>query len=189
MKKIIIICAVVLLAIGLLTVKFSSGKNDTAVKQPGEETTKEVSGDVSLDAALATGQDFFCTFKEKDSDDAGTIFVSGNKFRANFEGEVQGNKTQTHMAFDGDWYYVWMSSGMPFKMKADLVKDGSGTQTIQEAVKKSINPTKKAEVICMPWEKNEDILALPKGMEFTDLSTIMNNQVSPIPTASSSAGE
>lgn len=189
MKKIIVTCVTILLAVGLLTVKLSGGKKAAPVTPPAEETTKQPSAEVSLDAALASGQDFFCTFKEEKSEDAGTIFVSGNKFRANFESGVQGNKTVTHMAFDGEWYYVWMSTGMPFKMKADLVKSGDKTQSLQEAVKKSINPSSKSEVICMPWKKEEDALALPQGVEFTDLSTIMNNRVSPVPSTSSSAGE
>lgn len=182
MKKYIIVVGV-LGVIGLAGAMVARRNAD--VEKTNQQIAAEVNGN-SLETALASEKDFFCTFRERKANNSGVIFVSGNRFRADYQTEDQGEKSTSHMALKDGWFYVWSSTSQPFKMNSSLVEKMKGPQSIQETIKGAVIPESRADVKCLPWEMDEKMIGLPEGLEFVDLSEDMM-RIATTPGASESA--
>ncbi len=94
---------------------------------------------------------------------SGTVYVSGNKVRADFTMNVQGYGTvSAYMIADGEFTYSW-SSMMPQGVKAKMTTEGQGgTATSGQGVDASMS----YGYDCQPWTPDASKFVVPTNVSF-----------------------
>lgn len=162
MKKVFLILVIVILVTG-----FAAAKLYKPEEKPAENTTREQPAVSALEQAAASGGNYWCSFKNSSDQGSGIIYMSANKFRADYKSK---DDIQVHMAFDGNWYYAWGGGSPPFKIPADQVKRDGAVQTPQQAIVAAVGTQTTGEVNCLPWTVDQSLLSAPTATEFADLS-------------------
>jgi hypothetical protein len=146
-------------------------KPSAAVKPANKEQVQTTVNTLAPDEAIKNNKDFWCSFKNKPQTETGKIFVTEGRFRADYETDSGNSKVETHIAFDGNWYYVWGgSTTTPFKIAADKVLKDGATQSAQQAIQSAISPESKSELLCGEWTGDKTSVSVPTGTEFFDIS-------------------
>jgi hypothetical protein len=178
MKKLAVFAIAILVVFGVyVTVTTKSANTTNNVPGNGEAagTINPVPASASastsivgtLDNALKSGGNFACSFDSQSINTTGKIFVSSNKFRADWQ-----STTDTHMIYDGSWYYVWGGKSISLKLKPDK-------KTFAEAVKSTVDTETTSSLSCMPWVFEKEVFELPAGKNFFDASDPQQNPASP----------
>jgi hypothetical protein len=178
MKKLALLAIAGLVVFGVYvtaTTKPANRTQDIPGKEKAADTTNlnpapaSASNSIigTLDDALKSGGDFACSFDSKSINTTGKIFVSSNKFRADWQ-----STTDTHMIYDGSWYYVWGGKSISLKLKPDK-------KTFAEAVRSTVDTETTSSLSCMPWVFEKEMFELPAGKNFFDASDPQQNPASP----------
>lgn len=167
MNKIIgIVLAIVLIAGGVwyFTQGQSETKNDTSSTQTESEVKAE---NTSLKALMAAGNDTKCTYRasEEGSDSSGTIYVSKNKGRGDFEVTEEGKVNKGHMIFDNSTSYIWMD-GETTGIK--IVHDQS--DTTDDSTTTGVDPDKNYDYECGSWKADDSFFVPPSDIIFQELA-------------------
>lgn len=125
----------------------------------------------SITDIFSSGKTSKCTFNtaETSGNVNGTVYVSGNDARADFEMSTSNGKTtSTHMVRNDDTFYMWGDS-LPVGMKMvmninDLASKMQGNPSTQ-----SFDPSKKVDIKCVSWTKDATLLTPPTNIKFTSI--------------------
>ncbi len=132
-----------------------------------EQTTK------SLLDLVNSGQKLRCTYKTAIANGTsdGTVYISGQNIRADFNATVQGQKpTQTSMIKNRTTTYIWGSimQGKGIKMTTSLDAMAQSKEAAQY-----VDPTQKLDYSCAPWNVDSSLFTAPSNVEFTDMTNLM----------------
>lgn len=164
--------------IGLIAVViFAAGgwylySNNGATRSAGTQTppNQEQGQMLSMKELMASNASQQCTFAEPQSDTSGTIYVSGGKVRGDFETKSESGTVSGHMIADSSTVHTWMD-GMSQGFKASF--DVAATADKNMEAQQSLNPDKKLDYRCSPWQADRSKFELPAGVTFTDMSAMM----------------
>lgn len=131
---------------------------------------------------LALNATLECTFSSNNPNNnssiEGTSYLAGTKMRVDYTSKYGETQQTGSMIKNGDYMYVWGDS-MPqgVKMKIDPANIKS---TLEEAQKgsstpNSFDPTTNVDYNCKPWVAGTTKFDPPTDIEFTDLSSVMDN--------------
>ena len=167
MQKIVIYIGLGLVGLGLvITILWKLGLQPKA----NPENIKQLVG-MSIQEAINSRGDFWCNLENKSGQEKGILYAGGRSFRADF---MIGNQDGSHLAFDGDWYYIWSSNSLPFKIRSGMVMRDGATQSAAQAIKAAV-AEETNKVMCLTWKKDDTMIKPPSGMEFADVSDRMKD--------------
>lgn len=133
----------------------------------GEEGKKSLRDLLTLNVAQQ------CTFS--DDGNKGTTYISNGKVRGDFTTMVDGKSMEGHMIMSDNTNYFWTdASSTGFKMAIGETAESS-MMGKGDVASESIDIDKKGNYSCSSWVATESTFALPSGIEFTDLSQMMQN--------------
>lgn len=168
-----IIVAIVVIAALLGIVAFTQlGKSSKSPQQANvaqETKSTETSAKGSLKSLLGLGKNVNCTFTYPDAGSTGTVYVSGQKMRGDFNMMVEGKQMESHMIQDGTYAYSWTGSqGAKFKIDQNLkASPVSGGQ------QQSVDLEKEVDYKCSPWSADNSKFTVPTDVKFVDMSEMM----------------
>jgi len=101
---------------------------------------------------------------------SGSVYVSGTDVRGAFTSKTAAGVVESNMLKKGDVVYVW-GGGMPqgLMMKASAMEGQSSTGTTGDVV----DQNQKYDWNCNATAPDASMFALPPGIEFMDLSAMM----------------
>lgn len=101
---------------------------------------------------------------------SGSVYVSGTDVRGAFTSKTAAGVVESNMLKKGDMVYVW-GGGMPqgLMMKASAMEGQSSTGTTGDVV----DQNQKYDWNCNATAPDATMFALPAGIEFMDLSAMM----------------
>lgn len=101
---------------------------------------------------------------------SGSVYVSGTDVRGAFTSKTAAGVVESNMLKKGDTVYVW-GGGMPqgLMMKASAMEGQSSTGTTGDVV----DQNQKYDWNCNATAPDASMFALPAGIEFMDLSAMM----------------
>lgn len=145
-----------------------------------EQATSTSATSMTLSSLIASNIAQTCTFDDAMSaaKTSGTVYVGDGKMRGDFSAVASSGETQqVHMISDGTTAYTWidgMSTGFKSSMSAHP-DTGAGSNP-------GLDPSKALDYQCQPWTVDIGMFALPSGYSFTDISTLMQGTVPPLPS-------
>ena len=172
----IIACAavVLLLAGGVFLLLGNSKSSTPSTQKTGVETQTSANTTpadslekTSLKALMSGTTNQQCTFTDTESGSSGTVYVSGGKFRGDFNSQVNGVVQSSHMISDGQEVYVWMdalTSGFKMSMAAIDKTPNSGQKTV--------DVNKQVDYSCKPGSVDASRFSLPTEIKFEDVSAV-----------------
>lgn len=145
-------------------------------------TTVQTSAEIQTSAAttttgtlseiMAKGGDYLCTFTMKDpnTESKGSVYISGKKFRGNFESHVKvANMTVISSSInDGQFIYTWTSaSPMGFKVPVSAQAHGTGGAAMSGSMDFTAqNASTKYK--CDAWKSDTSLFILPTHIQFME---------------------
>lgn len=172
-KVIIGIVVVIIIALGaffLMKDKSGSDDQDTSTGATSAETQGSME-QTSLKGLLGMGKSQKCTYTttENNATSTGTVYVSGGKFRGDFSATASGQTQASHMISDGKVSNLWMDgSNMGYKMEFDQSAQANSQQS------QSVDTNKNYDFDCDNWRTDSSMFNLPSGVDFQDMSAMMN---------------
>lgn len=139
---------------------------------------------------LKAGKNLECTFSgETDGyKTSGTVFVSGNNMRGDFNSEAQGKMMDSHMIQNGETIYTWTTDpkqGMMMKIsKEDQAKYADDEAT---AKSQSFNMDQSYDYNCRGWSGDQSKFQAPSDIQFTDLSAQLEKATGSLDKGNSAA--
>lgn len=144
----------------------------TVASQPSP--TSENSIQSSITEILSSGQTAQCTFTMADTDSqtSGTVYTSGDMARGDFSSTIDGKENVTHMIKDEDTFYLWGDS-LPMGFKMTMSVDDLTSKAQNNPLSEAIDPSKKFDVKCVSWTKDDSIFTPPTDVKFTSFGNIL----------------
>ncbi|MBI3342428.1 hypothetical protein HY024_04880 [Candidatus Curtissbacteria bacterium] len=173
----IIIGVIVVIVLGagayMAMSKKPSSLQNANTAQEAPKASDESMMQASMKSLLGAGKNVTCTIKYTDNKGGGTIFVSGDKFRGDFDTTTNGKEYKTHMINDNSFYYTWMDdSAKGQKFSKDYVSKMNTTTNTQN------NPTanldSKVDMKCSAWIVDNSKFVPPTNVTFEDLGAMMD---------------
>ncbi|MEK7514419.1 MAG: hypothetical protein AAB587_01185 [Patescibacteria group bacterium] len=148
-----------------------------AALQDSVQTAREAgsgmaTGKMSMKDLMVSGIAQKCTvdFTTDSSQSSGTVYVANGKTRTDFDTTASGVSVKNHMIVDGVTSYVWTSlSNQGMK----IVVDTSVSKTSMS--NRGLDYNQALGYQCSPWTVDASMFVLPKGVTFTDLSSMMES--------------
>jgi hypothetical protein len=175
---------VVGLLVGLLVIiglayMLMNGSGDIAntEQSPSSSPSEQASNQTgSLRGLMSMSSPQECTFSDTEANGStsGTVFVANGKMRGDFSTTASGQTTLSHMIVMNDTSYVWTDS-MAQGMKMSFSSMESNAQAQQN---QSVDVNKNVNYSCKSWAPDDGRFQLPGNIQFTDMSAMMNAQVS-----------
>lgn len=150
------------------------------------QTESEQSSKTSMRDLLGMGKNQKCTITMSDTDKdgvktdtQGTLYISGKKLSEDItvtSTDKEMPQISMRMISDGTYMYTWnlesKSQGMKFKITEPAeVED----KTDNDQTSGSVNLDEKVDMKCSSWSVDESKFAIPKDVQFSDLSEMMKN--------------
>ena len=138
---------------------------------------------------LGLGKDQTCTYSTTSVENgvstaiSGTLYISGSKLAENVQMTSSDKKIGTqnmNLISDGTYMYSYDTTkklpGMKFKID-QTAPTGTAANT-----QNGVDMDKKVDMKCSPWTVDSTKFAIPKDVQFTDLSSLMQKAKTNIPT-------
>jgi hypothetical protein len=173
--------AVVVIAVAGIGAYMAFGRGNKAVTSNTAQSATSSGNSMmqgSIQSLLGAGKNVTCDITYTDGKGSGTIYVSSNKFRGDFNTTTNGKTYMSHMISDGTTAYVWSDNSTDgTKMNiAETKKMASGSaQTNTQAT--DLNA--KVAMKCSAWAVDNSKLTPPANIKFTDISAMMNKAMTP----------
>jgi len=137
----------------------------TPKKTENQTTTK------SLIDLVRMGQNLRCSFKTEVTNGSteGTVYVSGQNIRADFNITTSGKTMQTSMIKSGDTSYIWgdsLPSGIKMTLSLDQISQNEQTS-------RYFNANQKTNYTCAPWNVDSSLFTVPTNVKFTDMTSLL----------------
>jgi hypothetical protein len=151
------------------------------------DNTSAFSGSI-FDLANAGGN-MTCKYSVTDASYTmtGTSYISGRNMRVDSEVKMSNQPAMaSHMISDGEWFYSWsdtLPQGMKMKLEsANEVQGNQGNSMDNPSSSQQLDKLKQnMDFKCSKWAPDNSVFALPKNVEFMDLS--VQAQPSGMPSA------
>lgn len=180
-KTVLIIAVIILLVVGgggamVLNRSQSKPPQPTPVStQTVQATPTSDTSQLSLKDLLAGHNRQQCTFTSAESKTTGTVFVGDGKVRGDFQAEVNGKTSQSHMLQDGTFIYFWTDGQTKgFKASLDVVQKMSES-VMQNYQSQAMDMNKKGDYSCSAWGVDASKFAPPTGVTFQDYTKMMES--------------
>lgn len=193
LQRIVVLCIVVVALVGAWYFFMSDPKEAHApattdsVETVGEnddqttETQKSndaLSGFGSFANIMGLGRNLTCDFthvaEETGGAVAGTVYISGERLRGDFEMEQAGMVYKSHMIHDDETIYTWTESDQGMvAMKFPNTDDDGGLIDDGQADDRSMSLDEAVEYDCRPWSVNASAFVPPSDIEFMDFESFM----------------
>jgi hypothetical protein len=173
---IVVVLILLLGAGGYLMLNKNTGNSTKTASAPTAKPTETQQTTKSLIDLVRMGQNLRCSFKTEVTNGStdGTVYVSGQNMRADFNVTTNGKTLQTSMIRMGDTNYMW-GSGLPIaggvKMTVSLDKISQSEQT-----SRYFNANQKVNYNCSPWNVDSSLFTLPSDIKFTDVTNFIAPQ-------------
>ncbi|MFA5917826.1 MAG: hypothetical protein WC850_06350 [Candidatus Gracilibacteria bacterium] len=110
------------------------------------------------------------------------IYISGKKIRMDMTISDKAGNSENHMLTDGEYTYIWGSTGPAFKMKnIDPNKTENQNNENTTTPQNTQDMSKDLEQIpynkCSEWKVLDSMFKLPDGIEFTDMETFQKDMM------------
>lgn len=183
MKKIIlgVIVLLVLLVGGVLLNRAkptSEVADSTAAATLAETQTSPTTQNTSLKNLLAMNKSQKCTFDTEYS--SGTTYISSGKMRGDFSAKAGGQTQITHMIADGQTSYMWMEGQTTgYQMNFSAMQGNTTKGEVNNTGQVNVDPSQSMNYNCSNWPTDASVFALPKNIQFTDMSAMMDTYQTP----------
>jgi len=157
-------------------------KEETSNKQLGEEKREEET--INLWQKYMEGKigNLICTLER---DEEGwhfkqIVYINGMRMSMNSIVTFQGKTSKSYMINDGEYTYIWWTTGPAFKMKNELPEDE------EEAIMEEMQEDEQNQEIdmeayleqipynvCKEWTVDESVFELPEGTDFMNFDEMM----------------
>ncbi len=161
--------------------KNSVPAQDSAQVQDGaNEAARDVAqtGVRSLKSIMAAGGAHVCTFTSEDPNakNTGTVYVSGDSIRGEFESNVQGaGMMKSHMIQNAGHMYTW-SDATPQGIKMPIPAGGAqGDANASASGQMNFDAGVEMAYDCKPWTPDNASFTPPSSVSFMDMSEMMQN--------------
>lgn len=178
-KKFFLGALLAFLLVGGLGAYFAFGRSsdrslsgDFPEMEGGEAS--QISDKKSLRDLLGLGRSQKCTYSEPESGSSGTVYVSGNESRADFAYKLpDGAEQVSHMIIKEDKMYLWIE-GEETGYLMSLSEDEDGQESEGEAqAPETVDLDQAIDYRCEDWSVDDSKFTLPAGVEFKDLSALI----------------
>lgn len=173
---VVVIAGVIILGAGSFFLMNSSKPGSSSQTQTAASSEK-----TSLKGLLQSNTNQECAFTDPETGSNGTVYIGAGKMRGDFNSEVNGQATTSHMVSDNEIVHVWIDgTASGYKMTMTTIDTATGEQ-------KAVDINKPVNYECKPWSPQADKFVLPENVTFQDMSQMMDHgsMVSP---ATSEAG-
>lgn len=158
---------------------YSQSKNNTETKPTTSEAPTSMdneknSSTSTLMGLLADGKTTKCTFNVdgENGQSNGTVYISGNKARADFTVKVDNKNTTTYMIKDSDTFYMWgdsLKTGIKMVMSLDEM-----TQNLQDNQDYAgIDPKQEIDYKCTSWTLDNTKFTPPTTIKFVSFDNMV----------------
>lgn len=197
MNKKIAIGVGAIIVITLLVGFFMRSKNTAEVKDdmmkstPEKEVMQPQGMQNTLKGLLGMGQSQTCTYTVGEGLGTGTVYISGGKMSMVTMVKAGNTDVTSHMIMDGKTSYSWMDGQKTgYKMDFEAMQGNTTKGDVGNSGQANIDPNKQFNFQCSNWAADSSKFALPAGVEFTDMTKMMqdmqkmqpNGQTQTIPT-------
>ena len=149
------------------------------IKEVDQDNTFAGAG--SFLSLMALGRDLTCDFSYVAPDTngavAGTVFISGERMRGDFEMEQSGEVMQSHMIQDDEYMYTWSQGSMgSFAMKMPLDEaetTGAQTDVTSESYSRPVALDYDVNYSCQPWSVSAATFVPPADIDFMTMEEMM----------------
>jgi hypothetical protein len=128
----------------------------------------------SISQVLSSGKNSKCTFAAAPpsggTQTSGTVYVSGQNARGDFEMTANGKTSTTHMIRVADTFYLWGDS-LPVGMKMTMSVNDLASKMQGGAQANSFDPNKKVDFKCVTWTANATLFTPPTNVKFTSIQS------------------
>lgn len=181
-QLIIVIALLAVLGLGLfafmqskksISSSVGTGSTSTTVTQESAQPTGTPMSTGSIKDLLTAGKNVTCAVDYGQGGTKGTVYVSGDKVRADFAIQVSENATtQSHMVKTGDYTYIWTEGNAKgTKIKVDVNAMTTPGATGQN---KDMDLSQQFGMDCSTWLVDGSKFVPPSDVDFVDLSAMMN---------------
>ena len=152
----------------------ASPENDATEEMEEVMESTNVSGEGTLRALIALGQDLSCDFvydDEETSRSEGTVYLSGEKMRGDFTITMDGAEMESHIIRDGATGYTWGTTpaGSVAIMFELSEEDVEGEASSEQSIDLDQNLTYDCDV----WSVDESKFVPPADLDFQNISAQM----------------
>ena len=170
-KRIVIAVAFILVAVLAVVGYLLTRNNSTPISQQADsrpsatsQSTPQVNNMQSIQNLLASNQSVTCKVSQPEANLNGTVYVSNNKVRGDFNSKVNGKDVATHTIFSDNTAYVWTDlANQGTKIKIDP-NNIPATGSAQAA-----NLNTQFNVECQPWTVDSTKFTPPSTINFIAL--------------------
>lgn len=141
---------------------------------PVEEEPETMS--MTFEELMDLDEDYTCTFTQQDGEltTSGTVYVSAGSERLRGDFTVTGEESsEAHVIHTDSTTYVWSSefeSGIKMKLaEGDSIFGDDDSGEIA-----GIERDEAVDFVCADWDVDVSVFALPAGVEFQDMSAMMD---------------
>lgn len=158
-------------------------QNNQAEGENSQDT--EQSQSTSMRELLAMGKSQKCTVSSSSVDDDGTktestgvMYFAGGKIAQEVvvtSTDKEMPRIEMSMVSDGSYMYTWNVQDKTQGMKMKITEENNDTNEADTPQSGSVSMDDKLNVKCSPWIADNSKFAVPKDVQFTDLSEMMKN--------------
>lgn len=189
MNKKIAIGVGVIIVIALLAGFFMRNKNTAEVKDnmgktlPEQEAAQPQGMQNTLKGLLGLGQSQTCTYNVGEGLGTSTVYVAGGKMRTDTLVKTGTSDFVSHTIMDGQSVYSWMDGQKTgYKMDFASMQGNTMKGDVNNSGQANIDPNKQFDFKCSRWSVDNSKFALPTGVEFTDMTKMMQDMQQMQPT-------
>lgn len=185
-----IVGGAIVLGVGIAGYMLMQPGMEFEVQENSVNTAREAgagmaTGKMSMKNLVAAGVSQKCTFNESNdiSQSSGTVYIANGKMRGDFDSMAQGIAVKSHMIVDGEYSYVWTpdtNQGFKMSITAGESTGASGSSVTQG--QQTVDYNQELAYSCEPWTADSSRFSLPSGVVFMDMSTMMRDAQSGLPT-------
>ena len=176
-KNNIVIAAVVVILLlllgagGYLMLNKNTASSPKTTATTNTKQTEKQPTTKSLIDLVRMGQNLRCSFKAEVTNGSteGTVYVSGQNIRADFNITTSGKIMKTSMIKNGDTNYLWgdnLPSGIKMTLSLDQISQNEQTS-------RYFNANQKTDYNCTPWNVDSSLFTVPTNIKFTDMTSLL----------------
>lgn len=171
------IVIIALIAAFFMMQKGTLPSSEGVVTTTEQEDMKDSSAGGALKDLFTMGGSQTCTFSSKaGTESSGTVYVSGGNVRTDFVTSIENGSTQQmHMIVKDNTSYMWGDAlqGQGIKMSFADITEPTASGSQQQA---GFDANQSVDYSCKPWVATASVFELPAGVQFSDLSALMQTQ-------------
>lgn len=158
-------------------------REDSADSERSVETAEPFAGEGSLLSLMGLGKDLVCDFSYVAEDTAGavagTVKISKDRVRGDFEMMQSGEVYESHMIQDEEYLYTWSETPQgTFALKMNLEEtDTNSADSNSNYDQRSIDMDNPVDYDCRAWNVNDSEFQPPSDIEFVSPESMMQNMM------------